>query len=60
MFGDVDEHILRYTADYKVNLIIPKEIREEDFSRFATDFGKVMKYISVADDMEKFAAATKE
>lgn len=60
MFGDVDEHILRYTADYKVNLIIPKEIREEDFSRFATDFGKVMKYISVADDMEKFAAVTKE
>ena len=34
--------------DYKVHLIVPNEIR--DFDKFATDFGKVMKYIAVSED----------
>lgn len=48
MFEDVDKEILQYVEDYKVHLIIPKEI--EDFDKFATDFGKAMKYIAVSDD----------
>lgn len=45
MFEDVDEGILKYVEDYKTHLIIPKEIK--DLKKFATDFGKVMKYIAV-------------
>ena len=52
MFDEVDEEILQFVSDYKVNLLIPKEIK--DFSKFVTDFGKAMKYISVSDDKEKY------
>lgn len=48
MFEDESEEILQHVSDYKLNIIIPKEI--EDFSKFKTDFGKAMKYISVADN----------
>ena len=52
MFVEVDEEILQYVCDYKVNLLIPKEIK--DFSKFTTDFGKAMKYISVSGDNQKY------
>lgn len=52
MFEEETEEILQYISDYKVNLIIPKEI--DDFSKFKTDFGKAMKYISIADDKELY------
>ena len=48
MFEDVDESIMRFVEDYKVHLIVPNEI--QDFDKFATDFGKVMKYIAVSKD----------
>lgn len=48
MFETTDETILRFVDDYRVHLIIPKEIK--DFSKFATDFGKAMKYIAVSED----------
>ena len=48
MFEDVDESIMQFVEDYKVHLIVPNEIR--DFDKFATDFGKVMKYIAVSKD----------
>lgn len=58
MFEDVNENILSYVTDYKVNLLIPKEI--EDFSKFKTDFGKAMKYIAVSDDEEAYEEAIEE
>lgn len=48
MFEEIDESIMRFVEDYKVHLIVPNEI--EDFDKFATDFGKVMKYIAVSKD----------
>lgn len=58
MFEGVSEQILRFVPDYKVNLIVPKEI--EDFSKFHTDLGKVMKYIAVADQKELLNAVAQE
>ena len=51
MLEEANKEVLQYVNDYKVNLLVPKEIG--DFSKFKTDFGKVMKYISVSDDKEK-------
>ena len=48
MFEEIDESIMRFVEDYKVHLIVPNEI--QDFDKFATDFGKVMKYIAVSKD----------
>lgn len=58
MFTDVSEQILQFVPDYKVNLIVPKEIK--DFSKFHTDLGKVMKYIAVADQKEFLNAVALE
>ena len=52
MFENMDEKICPFVNNYKVNLLIPKEI--EDFTKFKTDFGKAMKYISVSDDEEAY------
>ena len=48
MFETTDETILQFVEDYRVHLIVPKEIR--DFSKFATDFGKALKYIAISED----------
>ena len=48
MFEEIDESIMQFVEDYKVHLIVPNEI--QDFDKFATDFGKVMKYIAVSED----------
>ena len=46
MFQDMDEHLLGFVNDYKLNLIVPDEI--EDFTAFSTDFGKVLHYIKIS------------
>lgn len=51
MFENESEDILKYVSDYKLNLLVPKEIK--DFSKFTTELRKAMKYISVSDDKEK-------
>ena len=53
MFEEIDDSIMKYVEDYKVHLLVPSEI--EDFDKFATDFGKVMKYIAVSEDKEALA-----
>lgn len=53
MFEEVDESIMQFVEDYKVHLIVPNEI--QDFDKFATDFGKVMKYIAVSKNEEALA-----
>lgn len=51
MFEEMEENVLRFVEDYKVHLIVPKEIR--DFGKFRTDFGKAMQYLSAASDKNK-------
>ena len=50
MFEEIDKCIMNFVEDYKVHLIVPNEI--EDFEKFTTDFGKVMKYIAISKDKE--------
>jgi hypothetical protein len=54
MFGDVSEEVLRYVDDYRLHLIVPKEI--EDFKLFKSDFGKVMHFIAVSKSKEGMAS----
>jgi len=50
MLGTVSEAVLKHVSDYKLNLIVPREIK--DFSKFSSDFGKVMHYIAVSGSRE--------
>jgi len=58
MFGNIDESVLRFVNDYKLNLILPNEI--EDFSKFKSEFGKAMKYIAVSKDEEAYQKTTED
>ena len=52
MFSEeIDEKILECVPDYKINLIEPNKI--EDFDKFQTDFGELLKSIRYRDDEEE-------
>ena len=52
IFGEIDKTILEFITDNPINLIVPKEIK--DFEKFRTDLGKVLKYLSIADQKEQY------
>ena len=58
MFDATNKAVLQYVSDYKLNLLIPNEIK--DFSKFSTDFGKAMKYISVGADKSAYKKVSNE
>lgn len=50
MFDVKDERILRMIPDYRINLIAPAEIADEDFEKFNTDLGFAMKVLKYQRD----------
>ena len=54
MFDEKHGELLNYVPNYKLNLIVPDEI--EDFARFDTELGSVMKFISCSEDKEELKA----
>ena len=63
-----DKEILRYVADYKLNLLTPYDIADEDFDKFRSEFGAVMQCVKHRrdDDMkwmegkERFRGITRD
>lgn len=51
-----DEKLLSLTPDYRINLIAPAHINDEDFAKFQTDLGKVMEYIKFSRDKTQLEA----
>ena len=56
MFSVKDRNILKYIADYRLNIISPSMIANADFSKFATTLVEVFKYIKYSKDDEKLLA----
>lgn len=55
-----DERILAYAPDYKINLIAPNELTDEEMAKFRTDLRAVLKYIKYSKDKEKLMTALHE
>lgn len=53
---NISEEILNEVDDYKLHLIVPKEIK--DFSVFESDFGKAMEFIACCEDPEAIKKLT--
>lgn len=53
MFGYTDEIIQRFVPDYKINLIAPNQISDEEFDKFHTGLREVLKFIKYAKDKKK-------
>ena len=51
MFGDIDERLIPFIPDYRINLVIPDEI--EDFDIFSTELGEVLEFIKVSTDKKE-------
>lgn len=58
MFRVQDKSILDYVSDYKLNLIVPEEIK--DFEKFKTEMGPVLEFISDASDGKRLEKALME
>lgn len=53
MYTDCDTEILKYAADYRINLVAPSRLSDDEIDEFATSFREIMKYIKYSTDGEK-------
>lgn len=53
MYAECDEEILKYAADYRINLIAPSLLSDEEIDEFSTSFREIMKYIKYSSDGKK-------
>lgn len=55
MYADCDTEILKYTADYHINLIAPNRLSDDEIDEFTTSFRETMKYIKYSLNGEKLS-----
>ena len=48
-----DEDILRFVDNYRLRLIAPAEISDEDFTKFHSELSLALKYVKYSKDKEK-------
>jgi len=53
VFAEQDARILALVPDYKINLIAPAAIPDEDFSKFSSNLKEVLAFIKYSRDKEK-------
>lgn len=58
MYAATDEAIMQYVPDYKVNLIAPEQMTEEEIGEFKTSLKEVMLYIKYSKDKVKLQEVT--
>ena len=47
-----DKRLLQFVQDYKLNLLTPADIAEEDFTKFHTGLGAVMQFAKHRNDKD--------
>ena len=52
MFAQSSQSLMRFIPDYKINLITPAGLSEEDLEKYHTEFRMVMKFIKYSDDKD--------
>ena len=57
MLRPVDDSLLALVPDYRINLLSPMEIADEDLSKFRTDIRQVMEYIRLSRDRKRLHEA---
>ena len=59
MLAVQDEKILSLVPDYRINLIAPGEMNEEELAHFTSNFREVMQFIKYSEDAEKLERLVK-
>ena len=52
MFDQSNRFLLRFVPDYKINLMTPEHLTEEELDKFHTEFRNVMKFIKYSDNKD--------
>jgi len=60
MYSAADEAVMQYVPDYKVNLIAPERMSEEEIEEFRSSLKEVMLYIKYSKDKEKLQEVTQK
>ena len=55
MLNTKNERLLRFVPDYRINLIAPAQVPDEDFEKFSTDFRDVLQFIKCSKDEESLS-----
>ena len=50
MFTGIDEEVLALVPDYKINLLSPSDIDDEEFANFVTELGSVLQFVKHQND----------
>jgi len=53
MLSVKDTRLLKFVQDYKLNLIAPASIPDEDFEKFHTELKQALKYVKYSSDKNK-------
>ena len=60
MYSNADNEIMQYVPDYKVNLIAPGNMPEEEIEEFQSSLKEVMLYIKYSKDKKKLQEVTQQ
>ena len=58
MLSTKNKRLLDFVPDYRINLIAPMQVPDEDFEKFSTDFRDVMQFIKCSKDEAKLDQLT--
>lgn len=58
MYAAVDDAIMQYVPDYKINLIAPEQMTDEEMKEFKTSLKEVMLYIKYSKNKNKLQEVT--
>ena len=53
LFGEYDKRLERFIQNYKLNLVAPAEMDDDDFTKLSTDLSEVLKFIKYSKDKEQ-------
>ena len=53
MYTDCGDEILKYVADYRINLITPNGLSDKEIDEFQTSMREILRYIKYSNDKKK-------
>ncbi|MDE6889264.1 MAG: Rpn family recombination-promoting nuclease/putative transposase, partial [Eubacterium sp.] len=60
MYAAADDAVMQYVPDYKINLIAPEQMTDEEIKEFQTSLKEVMLYIKYSKDKNKLMEITQK
>ena len=60
MFGEQPPEVMKYVSDYRMHLIEPAALSEDELSQFHSELGTVLKFLKHANEKEKLERLVEE